>query len=60
MNLDPDTMPMVDFSKATMNPIVTTCNVMKRIGGRYLLGYNVYYGQKFICMDEFPPKENVR
>ena len=57
MKLNTNTMTMDDFDRTVMDPMITTCGQMKRIGGKYLNHCHVFDGHKFVCMDEFPPKD---
>ncbi len=42
-----------------MDPLVTTCREMKRVGGVYLGYCKVFDGHKFVCMDEMPSDDSV-
>ncbi len=52
MRLDPENMSLDDFDAYIMDPLVTTCNELKKIGGRMLADCKVFDGHKFVCMDD--------
>ncbi len=51
MDTDPTEMTLNDFDPLIMDPLLTPCNELKRVGGIMFRNCNVLDGHKYICMD---------
>ncbi len=52
-------MSLSEWDRVIMDPLVTGCQKISRIGGHFDKFCNLFDGQKFVCFDHFTPQNVI-